>query len=215
MAQHAGHEAGGIVGHERQGHDLETGMARQDRLGGRRHADGIGTQHAGGANFCRRLETRPAEEDVDAVVASHIGFASRRQQLLEKGRVVSVNHVDEAAVARADAEQRIDAGEIDVVADRHHRSRRHVEPQTARGIGLQQRLAAEIGDGADRAPHFIGLAALIVMRPPLQDGDRGRPDMSQDQTASMTADRGLRKPRQIGIGQDGDLLHVLDEATQA
>ena len=63
------HEARGVVGHQRQRRDLQAGVARQDRLGHRRHADGIGAQDARGADLGRRLEARPAEPDVDALVA--------------------------------------------------------------------------------------------------------------------------------------------------
>ena len=106
VAEGAGHQAGSVVGHQRQRHDLEPGMARQDGLGCGRHADGVGAQHARGADLGRGLEARPAEEDVDAVMAADIGRVRRRQQLFQQRRIVGIDHVDEAAVlARPDAEQ--------------------------------------------------------------------------------------------------------------
>ena len=102
-----------------------------------------------------------------------------------------------------------------MIADRHHRSGRHVEPQAAGRVGLQQGLAAQSRHGVDGALHLVDPATFIVVRPALQHRDRGRADMAQDQPAGMTADRRLREVRQVGIGNGRDLRHFLDEAAEA
>src|SRR5437762_6477468 len=105
VADAARHHAGGIVGHHRDADDLHAGMARDDGFRRRRHPDGVGPQHAGGADLGRRLEARAAEPDIDAGMKGDAERLRRRDELLQQRRIIGVDHVDEAPLSVA--EQRI------------------------------------------------------------------------------------------------------------
>ena len=101
------------------GGDAQPGVARDDHLGHRAHADEVGAERAEGADLGGRLEARPGDREVDAVVqlgAERVGGGVQARAQL------GVVGAGEAGEARADgvvvrADQRVEAEQVDVVGE--------------------------------------------------------------------------------------------------
>ncbi len=117
-------------------------QARQDDFGCGRHADKVGAENFRGANFSRRFEARPGKPHIDAFVQPNSGVLRGISQDGPQVRVIGVDERHEAVVGM-EADQRIGAGEIDVVGDRHQSRRRPFLAQSARGVGQKQRAPAK------------------------------------------------------------------------
>ena len=78
----------GEVGDGRDGSHAQPGVAGEDRLVDRRHADRVGAQGAEGADLGRRLEARPADGEVDALgeVDAELARRSRAGRRAAPGR---------------------------------------------------------------------------------------------------------------------------------
>ena len=118
VARIAAGKARGEIGHDGYGGAAKAAAARQNDFRHGRHADEISPEDAGGADFRRRLEARPGEPHVDAVVKLDVGGAGRLVQLRYERAVVGLGQRHEALRARV-ADQRVGSGEVDMIPDRH------------------------------------------------------------------------------------------------
>ena len=134
MARVAAGETGGIVGDDRDGGAAQARAPRQDHLRHGRHADEIGAQDFARANLGRRLEARAGEPHVDAIIELDAGRSRRFVQARPQRSVVGSGERHETVMADM-ADERIGAGEVDVIGDRDQRRRRPIGVEAAGGVG--------------------------------------------------------------------------------
>src|SRR5271163_449488 len=152
MARVAAGETGGIIGDDRDGGAAQARAPGQDHLRHGRHADEIGAEDPGGANLGRRLEARAGEPHVDTLVQLDVGRSRRFAQRGQQRFVVGSGQRHETVMTDV-ADERIGAGEVDVIGDRDQRRRRPFLVEAAGGVGEQQRFAAELAKRLDRRAH--------------------------------------------------------------
>src|SRR5439155_420259 len=136
VAERLARVAGAGVRDQREATDLETGPARGDAFHDRRHAHGVTAERGIQPDLGRRLVVRAEQADVDALGEGDALGGSRRVEALAQSGAPGVGHVREPLPDRLGIrpEQRVLAGQVEVVADDHERARpeRGVEP--ARGV---------------------------------------------------------------------------------
>ena len=77
-------------------------MRRGERLGNRRHADGVGPEYPGRANLRRRLEVRAGENLVHALVDGEAASLGAREREPPQSWRVQVADVEEARAVFVD-----------------------------------------------------------------------------------------------------------------
>lgn len=172
------------VGDERDGGDLEPFRARHDDLWHCRHADGIGPGEPGKPDLRRRLEGRAREPHVDALGKRDARFARRRTHVIGQQRIIGIDEIDEALVAR-NADHRIEAREGDMVGDQHRGAGANLCPERSGGIRQDQALRAKTGEHLHRHRHFTRIAMLIIMSAPGKDRDRYIRQCTEEKFARM------------------------------
>ena len=129
-------------------------------------------------------------------------FRRRRlQHALAQARIVGLRHRHEILVALL-ADQRVHAGEIDVVGDQHDRTRPHVWLERARRVGEDQRLNPCRMEDCDRRPHHRRVAAFIGVRAALQHRHLGSAQLSHHELSRMARHLRHRETRNVAIGND-------------
>ena len=118
---------------------------------------------------------------------------------------MGIGHRHETGIGRL-ADQRVGAGEGDMVVQQHQPAGRDVGAQRAGRIGQDQPVAAKRGQHFQRQPHRIGSTMFVVVRPAAEDGDTAAFQLADDQLRHMTRHAGMGKTGQIVIGN----RHALD-----
>ena len=111
---------------------------------------------------------------------------------LAQGRVIGVRHVREAGppFRRHLAAQRVETGQVEVVAEQHQVPRLVLRAQAAGGIGQDQHLDPEEGGEADREDGLVGVVPLVGMQAPAVVEDRQvRPGKQDVDLVRMAFDR--------------------------
>ena len=209
----SGH-AGRQIGDDRAGGDAQAEEAGENDLRHGRHTHRIGAHDARHADFGRRFETRAGKPHIDALVQRGAGRLRRAFDRLADAGIIGFGQADEAAVARL-ADQRIGAGEIDVVGDQHHRARRHVRIDRAGGIGEDQFGDADAGKHFQRRAHRRSIAVLIIMGAAGQHQHRHAGKQPRHHFAGMAGDAALGKARQVGIGDADRIFDPVDKPAEA
>ena len=150
---------------------------------------------AGDADLGRRLEGRAGEPHVDAGRERDAFALGGAEQGGAEARVIGAGHADEALVGRL-ADQRVDAGEVDVVGDQHQFAGTDLGAQRAGGIGEDQRVAAERLRASRSAPASPPASPrLVVMGAAGEDDDRHALEPAGDHLAAVGGDAGGRESR--------------------
>ena len=100
-------------------------------------------------------------------------------------RRVDLGHVGKARAEPivVGADQRIAAGQVDVIVDHHQRALREAGVDAAGGVGEDQRLDAEQPEHADREGHRPQVVPFVDVAAAGQRRDRPAPDRADDQPA--------------------------------
>ena len=75
--------------------------------------------------------------------------------------------------------------------------------EAARGVGEDQRLAAERAEGLDRDCHRARIAALVIMAAALEQRDTSALDVADDEPPGVALDGRYRKAGDSVIGDGG------------
>ena len=142
-----------------------------------------------------------------------VGGARRLVERRDQAQVVGLGQRHEALRAGR-ADQRIGAGEIDVVGDRGERRRNPFLVETARGVGQKKRLAAELAKGLDGDAHDARVAPLVIMAAALEQDDASALDRPDDETARVADDARLGKAGNVAVGDGGRLARLVGERTE-
>ena len=147
-------DAGGQVGDQADPEDLHARLAGGDRLEGGAHADQLAAEDAGHPDLGRGLVVRPGELHVDALVEARVHLAAQRAQpgAVEVGQVDEVRPHDRRA-----------AGEVDVVADQHRRTRRPGLLEPAAAVGEHDGAAARLRRRTHAVHDRRDALALVVV----------------------------------------------------
>ena len=205
--------AGGEVGDHGTAGDPQSEEPRQDDFRHGRHADGVGAHDPSHADLRRRFEGGAGEPHVDALMQSRPGC---RGGALEGGAqvlVIGAGQPDETAVGGL-AEQRVGAGEVDVVGDQHDGTGRHVRIEGPGGVRQDELGDADAGEHFEGGPHRGRVAMLVIMRPPGEHQHRGACKGSGDHLAGMARHPAPREARQIAIRNAHGVLDLVDEPAE-
>ena len=202
VARVAAGEARPEIGHDRDGGDGKARATGEDHFRHGRHADEVGAERLGGADFRRGLEARAGKPHVDALVELDARFPGDLAQGLDQARVVGAGQRHEPVGAGV-ADQRVRSREIDVVGDGDQRRRRPVELEAAGRVGDQQRLAAEALERVDRDAHGGRVAALVIVAAALEERDPLALDRADDEPPGMALDARDGKAGKLRIAELG------------
>src|SRR5712664_3172669 len=191
-------------------------MPRGDHFRNRGHTHQIGADRAQIAYLRRRLIARPEESRVHALKHPDAHAVSFADGHLTKSAVVRRGHVvetqAESLVVRSG--QRIDALQIDVIAD-HHQPALHEFPfDAARGVGEDHGLYAHARENADGKRHLFRGVAFVKMDPALHPGHGNRSHFSDDELARMANGGRLRKVRNFRVGDFGGIGEFVRESAK-
>src|SRR6266567_3704402 len=194
-------DASSRVGHAGNAEHANAAVARCNHFRNRGHSDQICPDLAKVAYFRRRLVVRPGKRRVHAFVHSYAHAFSFPECHFTKLSVVRRSHVRKARAESflIGARKRIDALQINVIADRHQPPLHEFLLDATRGVRQNDGLHAHAREDADGKRHLLHGITLVKMDAPLHPGHRDRPHFSDDQLAGMT-DRGrLRKVRNFRV----------------
>ena len=193
-----GEHAGGHVGDAGQAKHFHAHLARHDRFGHRRHADGIGAENPERADLGRRLVAWPVDGDVDAVLERQADIAAGLVGQRAQAPRVHLGHVRkaraEAIVLRPD--ERIAAEQIDVIVDHHQRAGRQLNVDPAGGVGEDQLLHAEAPHHPHRERHRTEIVPFVGVHTPRERRDALAGDGADDQPPRVADHRGARRAEQ-------------------
>ena len=191
MAERLIEDASSRVGHARDAEHANAAVARCNHFRNRGHSDQICPDLAKVAYFRRRLVVRPGQRRVHAFVHSDAHAFSFPKGHFTKLSVVRRSHVRKARAESflIGARKRIDALQINMIAD-HHQPALHEFPfNAARGVRQNDGLHAHAREDADGKRHLLHRITLVKMDAALHPRHRDRSHFSDDQLAGMT-DRG-------------------------
>ncbi len=214
MARVAAGEARAEIGHDRDGGDGKARATGEDDFRHGRHADEVGAERLGGADFRRGLEARAGEPHVDAFVEFDACLTGGFAQDLDQAGIVGAGQRHEAIGAGV-ADQRVRSREIDVVGDGDQRRRRPVQLEAAGGVGDEQRLAAEALERVDRDAHGGGVAALVIMAAALEERDPFAFDRADDEPPGVALDARHGKAGKLRIADLDGVRRFLGERAEA
>ena len=208
--------AGAGVGDERDPADLEPGPARGDALHDRRHPDGVAAERGVHPDLGRGLVVRAGQPDVDPFLERDVLGAGRAVEPLAQAGRPGVGHVREALADRwrIRADQRVLAGQVEVVADHHQRSgpERRIEP--AGRIREHDHARAEAAEQQHRLDDEPRRVALVEVEAALEHDDGLAAERPEQQPADVARGRRGRPARQL-VERDGDgVLEIVGEAAQ-
>ncbi len=125
--------------------------------------------------------------------------------------VIGLGEAHEAAVGRL-AEERVGAGEIDVVGDQHHRAGRHGRVDSEPAALVEDQLVdADAGERLQHRPHGGGVSVLVIMRAASEHAAPARRRSAGHDFAGMAGDAALRKAGQVGIGNADRLFDLVGQ----
>jgi len=208
---------GARVRHEGDAADLEARPARRDALQDRRHADGVAAEPGEHPHLGRRLVGRSGEADVHAFGDVDLLGRGRFEELPAQPRRPGFGHVREAEPDRIGvrADERVAAGEVDVVADEHQRPRAEARVEAAGGVGQQDRTRAQAFEEEYRLDDEAGVVALVEVEPPLEHDDGPLLQRTQQQPAGMAGGGRGRPARHVREGNRLDVPELVGQAAQA
>ena len=196
MGQGSAGEAGGEVGHQGDGQDLQTQVAGGDRLPHRGHAHQVGAQPLQHADLGRRLVVRPRQGGVDARLERWVDRQSQRAQ----PQRVRLGEVDEAGGQRVRqrARQRRRPRQVEVVGDQHRLPHRQPRSDAPGGVGQHHHLAP----GRPRRPHRVHHGRrrmpLVAVHPPDERQHPGTSPRDERLHPAAVARHGRRRePREV------------------
>ncbi len=133
---------------------------------------------------------------------------------LTEVRIPGIGQVREprADAVGVDAQQRAQAGQVEVVGERHQRARRPGCVDTTGGIGEQDPWRTEATHEQHRLDDEARWVAFVAVQPPLEADDRQPGDGPQQEAACVAGRGGSRPAGQVSEG-DGD--RALDAAGQS
>src|SRR5229473_6424530 len=210
-------DASSRVGHAGNAEHANAAVARRNHFRNRGHSDKVCADLAKVAYFRRRLVVRPGQRRVHAFVHSDAHAFSFPKGHFTKLSVVRRSHVRKARAESflIGARKRIDALQIDVIAD-HHQPALHEFPfDAARGVRENYGLHAHAPENAYGKDHFLRRIAFIKMHAPLHPGNGNRSHFSDDQLPRMADGRRLRKVRNFRIRNFLGLLEFVRERPEA
>ena len=208
VAQRRARDAGGEVGDERDAGELHAARLRHHRLGHGGHADDVRALRLVGLDLRRRLVGGAGVVGVDAVhhpQAEPVGAGVE-----QVGEVLGVDrgHVREAlapvGVVRAD--ERSDAGQVDVVAQDHEVAGAQRGVDAAGGVGEEQRLAAHAPEHLDRQHHRLPARALVPVAAAAPGGDEPAAAAVEHELAGVALHGGSAEAGDVGVGYPRDDL---------
>jgi hypothetical protein len=145
----------------------------------------------------------------------------QRHAALLRGALEAAQHapvvglVEIDVIILGDADQRIEAREIDVIGDGHGDAGHEVGAKRARRAGQQHRLRAHQRHRFQRIGHTGGIARFVEMRAPLQIGDANALLHADDHHAGMAGRMRLRKTGQFRIGRDDRVKEPIRQRRKA
>ena len=102
-----------------------------------------------------------------------------------------------------------------MVGDCDQRRRQPVLVEAARGVGEEQRFAAERAEGLDRDRHGARIAALVIMAAALEEGDPSAFDLADDEPPGVAFDGRDRKAGDVDIGNRDRVARFIGESAEA
>ena len=139
-----------------------------------------------------------------------------KRQILELA-VVRLDQVGESGAEPlvVGADQRVQPHQVDVVLDDDQVALAAERVQSARGVGDDQELAAELLHHPDRERDLPGRIALVQVKPPLHRHDRVAGQLAADQLPLVALDGRLGEKGDFGVGDRRLGLDLAGQCTQA
>ena len=192
--------AGPGIGHQRDAADLEADPARRDALEHGRHPDRVPAEPGEHPDLGRGLVVRPGQADVDPSASSTPSAAPaawrRARSRGLQASVRSVNRGPSSSALRPD--ERVPAGQVDVVAHDHERARPERRIEAAGRVGQHDdpwpRGAWNSSTGWTTRP---GCVALVEVEAALEHHDRPAAEAAEQQPPGVTGRRGGRPAGQV------------------
>ena len=162
------------VRHERNAQHTDAAVCRHNgfRHGG--HADRIRSERARHADLRRRFKRWTREHHVDALLHGYADLLCGAKQRFPQRRVVhpALIRKTRAVAVVVFADQRVHARKVDMIGDRHERSRTKRTVHAARRIRHEQRFHAETLHHTHAERKYGCRISLIIMESALHDDDR-------------------------------------------
>lgn len=200
------------IGDEGEPRHFQPKITPHDRLGNRRHGDGVGTQHAQSADFGGGLVGRTGESRQDATMQTNSLPAGKLLEVREEILSVEGAKIDERMLSFAP--QRVVAEKIEMIGDQHEVAREKLCVDASGSIGQQQLSATERMGDARRNGSLAGAETLVEMVPSLEKKEPPTLQGTGDETAGMAGNAGRGKSGKRGIGENPQGLGLLGESAK-
>ena len=173
-----------------------------DDLGNGRHTHGIATKQVVHLIFCRCLEGRTLNADIDTMLHFDAVLLSNLVGQSHQRQVVGLVHIREPRTSgEVLATQRMLREEVDMVGDNHQVADAECGVHTASGIADKECLDTQFVHHTDRERHFFHRVSLVEMEAALHGQNVDATEFAEDQFAAVALDGGYREVRNLRIGK--------------
>ena len=177
------------VGDDADAERADAAVMGHDDLRNGGHADGVASQRAIHLIFCRRLEGRTGNTDVDAVDQTDFLLLGNLGGQIDELVVVSLVHVREAGTrGEVLAAQRVLGEEVDVVSDDHQVANLEGGVHATGSIRHEESLDAQLVHDAYGERYFLHGVALVIVEAALHGHDVYTTKLTEDERTGVALD---------------------------
>lgn len=213
-------DAGGQVGDEREGRDLDAAGGGNDGLGDGRHADEVDPECAVGADFGGGLEGGACGEGVDALGKRDVGGGGGGVEGLAQGGRIDARLVGEARSVEGivGAGEGMEGIEAEVIGDEDDVARVIGRIDATGCIREEQSRDGEASAEVGRKDGGLPLLALVPVTATAEGQASGIGlirEGEEDDAAIVSGDRGLTEARERLVGAFGEDAEAVEGAVPA